>query len=158
MDPSQTEPRTQLMRADAARLGPPQRFLTPIHGPIVQDSTLGDYYRILKKHKGVIIASVLIVVTLVTVATFRMTPLYEASARIAISKEDSCDSLRLNNQAAESDYSLDYNVELDTQAKIIQSDTLALRVIDDLHLAQEHASGNAAANTATPKSDKSGSA
>jgi succinoglycan biosynthesis transport protein ExoP len=149
MDPSLTEPRTQLMRADAAPLGPPQRFLTPIHGPIVQDSTLGDYYRILLKHKGVIIASVLIVVTLVTIATFRMTPLYEASARIAISKEDSGDSLRINNQGGETDYSFDYNIELDTQAKIIQSDTLALRVIDDLRLG-----GNAAANTAIPRSDK----
>jgi exopolysaccharide transport family protein len=109
-------------------------MLTPIHGPVVQDSTLGDYYRILRKHKGVIIASVVIVVTLVSIATFRMTPLYEASARIAISKEDSGDSLRINNQGGETDYSFDYNIELDTQAKVIQSDTLGLRVINDLHL------------------------
>ncbi|MCU1306566.1 MAG: capsular exopolysaccharide family [Acidobacteriaceae bacterium] len=158
MDPSHTEPRTQLMRADAAKLGPPQRFLPPIHGPVVQDSTLGDYYRILLKQKSVIIASVLIVVTLVTIATFRMTPLYEASARIAISKEDSGDNLRINNQGGETDYSFDYNIELDTQAKIIQSDTLALRVIDDLHLGQDRSLANAVVNTALPRSEKLSSA
>src|SRR4051794_27991562 len=101
------------MRTDPSRLGFPRSPYSPVHGPVVQDSTLGDYYRILQKHKGVIFASVLIVVTLVTIATFRMTPLYEASTRIAISKEDSADSLRLNSQSADVDYSFDYNVELD---------------------------------------------
>src|SRR5437899_8615677 len=130
MEPTNTEPRTQLMRTDPARLGVPRPLLNQLHPPVVQSSTLGDYYRILQKHKGVIVASVVIVVTLVSIATFRMTPLYEAAARIAISKEDSADNLRLASQTAETDYSFDYNIELDTQAKILQSDTLALRVLD----------------------------
>src|SRR6266478_10139551 len=104
MDPSNPEPRTQLMRADASKLGPPRPLLTAIHGPVVPDSGLGDYYRILLKHKGVIIASVLIVVTLVTIASFRMTPLYEASARIAISKEDTADTLHLNQASNDPDW------------------------------------------------------
>src|SRR3954462_10884089 len=112
-----------------------------------EESAFRDYFRILKKHKGVILASVLIVVTLVTIATFRMTPLYEASARIAISKEDSADNLRLNQAAADPDWNFDYNVELDTQAKILQSDTLALKVIEDLQLKKNKAFSGAAAAT-----------
>src|ERR1041385_1625641 len=116
-----------------------------------QESTFRDYFRILKKHRAVIISSVLIVLTLVTIATFRMTPLYEASARIAISKEDSADSLRLNQNANDVDYSYDYNVELDTQAKILQSDTLALKVIEDLQLEKNKAFGGAPAPEKTVK-------
>src|SRR5207253_9499939 len=120
MESTNIDPKNQLVRTGDSRLDFVRPFSPPTHAPIVATSTIGDYYRILQKHKGVILASVLIVVTLVTIATFRMTPLYDASARIAISKEDS-DGLRLNNQASEVDYSFDYNVELDTQAKILQS-------------------------------------
>src|SRR3954469_5096266 len=132
MESTNIDPKNQLVRTGDSRLDFSRPLAASMHAPIVAASTIGDYYRILLKHKGVILASVLIVVTLVTIATFRMTPLYEASARIAISKEDS-DGLRLNNaQSSDVDYSFDYNVELDTQAKILQSDTLALRVVEDL--------------------------
>src|SRR5437868_5626605 len=148
MESTNTDPKNQLVRTGDSRLDFARPLSAPTFAPVAPISTIGDYYRILQKHKGVILASVLIVVTLVTIATFRMTPLYDASARIAISKEDS-DGLRLNNaQASEVDYSFDYNVELDTQAKILQSDTLALRVVDDLHLMQNptFASGKPAKN------------
>src|SRR4029077_8706090 len=106
-----------------------------------------DYLRILKKHRGVILASVVIMLALVTIATFRMTPLYEASARIAISKEDSADNLRLNQANNDTDWNYDYNVELDTQAKILQSDTLGMKVIEDLQLEKNKAFGGASAAT-----------
>ncbi|MCU1285741.1 MAG: capsular exopolysaccharide family [Acidobacteriales bacterium] len=142
MESNNIDSKTQLVRTGDTRMD----FARPLPGqmqaPFVPATTVGDYYRILLKHKAVVLASVLIVVTLVTIATFRMTPLYEASARIAISKEDS-DGLRLNSaQAADVDYSFDYNIELDTQAKILQSDTLALRVVEDLHLMQNSTFAN----------------
>src|SRR3954469_4295403 len=121
----------QLARIEPSALDAARPLANYSYAPNFQEeSSFRDYLRILKKHRGVIIASVVIMLALVTIATFRMTPLYEASARIAISKEDSADNLRINNQAAEADFSFDYNIELDTQAKIIQSDTWALRVIN----------------------------
>src|SRR3954470_4807265 len=144
MESSNIDSKTQLVRAGDTRMD----FARPLPGQTQQPSfvpatTVGDYFRILKKHKGVILASVLIVVTLVTIATFRMTPLYEASARIAISKEDSADNLRLNQASNDMDWNYDYNVELDTQAKILQSDTLGMKVIEDLQLEKNKAFGGA---------------
>ena len=95
-------------------------------------STIGDYWRVLRKRKWAVLTTAALVLVLVTIATFRMTPLYEASARIAISHEDS-DNLRVNDREQQ-DYAFDYNIELDTQAKILQSDTLAMMVIDSLKL------------------------
>src|SRR5437879_3405663 len=155
MESPKIDSRNQLVRTEPSRLDVQRPHFPISYNASAPESTVGDYYRILQKHKGVIIASVLIVVTLVTIATFRMTPMYEAAARIAISKEDSSENLRLNSQSsADTDWNYDYNVELDTQAKILQCDTLALRVIDELHLAQEKAFGgqprSAQANSAKP--------
>lgn len=101
--------------------------------PSTQGSSLGDYWRILQKRKWTVILTAAFVLVVVTIATFRMTPLYEATARIAISKEDN-DNIRVGDQSAMPDYSFDYNIELDTQAKILQSDTLATQVIEQLQL------------------------
>jgi polysaccharide biosynthesis transport protein len=95
-------------------------------------STLGDYWRVLRKRKWAVLGTMGVVMVLVTIATFRMTPLYEASARIAITQQNT-DNLNVNEQRQQ-DYAFDYNIELDTQAKILQSDTLALMVIDQLQL------------------------
>src|SRR6266481_4624790 len=122
MESTNIDPKNQLVRAGDTRLDFARPHSAPAYAPVAPVSTIGDYFRVLQKHKGVILASVLIVVTLVTIATFRMTPLYDASAHIAIGKEDSADGLRLNNAPSEIDYSFDYNVELDTQSKILQSD------------------------------------
>ncbi len=139
---------TQLARVENTALDAARPLSTYPYAPSFQEeSSFRDYLRILKKHRGVIIASVVIMLGLVTIATFRMTPLYEASARIAISKEDSADNLRLNQQSNDTDWNYDYNVELDTQAKILQSDTLALKVIDDLQLEKNKAFGGTPAST-----------
>lgn len=132
----------QLARVEQTALDQARPLMTHPFAPNFQEeSSVRDYFRILRKHKGIIISSTLIVLTLVTIATFRMTPLYEASARIAISKEDSADNLHLNQGSNDPDWNFDYNVELDTQAKILQSDTLALKVIDDLQLTKNKAFG-----------------
>lgn len=138
----------QLARVENTALDAARPLSTYPYAPSFQEeSSFRDYLRILKKHRGVIIASVVIMLGLVTIATFRMTPLYEASARIAISKEDSADNLRLNQSSNDVDWNYDYNVELDTQAKILQSDTLALKVIDDLQLEKNKSFGGTPATT-----------
>ena len=150
MEPSNNQ-KNQLARIEPNALDAQRPLATYPYAPnFQQESAFRDYYRILKKHKSVILSSVLIVMTLVTIATFRMTPLYEASARIAISKEDTADSLHLNQASNDPDWNFDYNVELDTQAKILQSDTLALKVIVDLQLEKNKAVGA----DVSPKADK----
>src|SRR6185437_5423299 len=154
METPYSQKQNQLARVEPSALDTARPLSTFSYAPNFQEeSRFRDYLRILKKHRGVIIASVVIMLALVTIATFRMTPLYEASARIAISKEDSNDGLRLNQASNDTDWNFDYNVELDTQAKILQSDTLGMKVIEDLQLEKNKAFGGAPA-AATDKAIK----
>src|SRR5216683_4412199 len=50
---------------------------------------LYDYLLILRKHQWLILSFLLAVVTIVSIATFRMRPVYVASARIEIDRENS---------------------------------------------------------------------
>ncbi|MGB8724969.1 MAG: Wzz/FepE/Etk N-terminal domain-containing protein, partial [Terriglobales bacterium] len=50
---------------------------------------LREYGRILKKRMWVIISTWLIIATLATVHTLRMTPVYDATGRIAVNRENS---------------------------------------------------------------------
>jgi succinoglycan biosynthesis transport protein ExoP len=69
----------------------------------------------------------------------RTTPNYQATARIALAKEDNENlgfkDVQSNNDVADSDYT----VTMDTQTKILESDRLALEVINNLHLDQNRA-------------------
>ena len=47
-----------------------------------------DYLMILRKHQWLIVSFLLAVVTIVTIATFRMQPVYEATTRIEIDREN----------------------------------------------------------------------
>src|SRR5215469_12285277 len=49
---------------------------------------LYDYLLILRKHQWLILSFLLAVVTIVSIATFRMQPVYTASARIEIDREN----------------------------------------------------------------------
>jgi len=100
---------------------------------------LVDLWRILKKRMWIIAAVTLVVFTMITIWTYRTTPLYEATSRISISKENN-DTIGINNRSnADADSSYDINMELDTQARILSGDTLALQVIDSQHLADNPA-------------------
>ena len=50
---------------------------------------LYDYLLILRKHQWLILSFLLAVVTIVSIATFRMQPVYTTSARIEIDRENS---------------------------------------------------------------------
>jgi succinoglycan biosynthesis transport protein ExoP len=52
-----------------------------------QNIHLSDYLYVIRKHKGVILTCLFIVVGLVTVFSFTMTPVYKATARMVIDKE-----------------------------------------------------------------------
>jgi polysaccharide biosynthesis transport protein len=88
---------------------------------------LYDYLLILRKHQWLILSFMLAVVTIVTIATFRMQSVYVATARIEIDREN---SNILPFQGMDSyDYMMDLENYIETQSKILTSETLALQTI-----------------------------
>jgi succinoglycan biosynthesis transport protein ExoP len=96
-----------------------------------QESTIGEYLRVLSKRKWIVLACLFSIFSVVAIASLRMTPVYEAAGTIAINKPDS--TLNFKDSAT---FSLDYYdpTELETEVKILQSDLLALQVIKELNL------------------------
>ena len=97
-----------------------------------QESSLGEYARVLIKRKWTVLACLATIFGLVAIASLRTTKVYEASGSIVIHKADS----GLVNFKDSGTLSLDYYdpTELETEVKVIQSDLLALQVIKELNL------------------------
>src|SRR5215469_14262938 len=94
---------------------------------------LYDYLLILRKHQWLILSFMLSVVTIVSIATFRMQPVYVATARVEIDREN---SNILPFQGADSyDVMVDTDNYIETQAKILTSETMALQTIRNNGLA-----------------------
>src|ERR1700692_3402368 len=88
---------------------------------------LYDYLLILRKHQWLILSFMLSVVTIVAIATFRMQPVYVATARVEIDREN---SNILPFQGMDSyDLMIDTDNYIETQSKILTSETLALETI-----------------------------
>jgi capsular exopolysaccharide synthesis family protein len=98
--------------------------------------TIGDMWGLVVRRRSIILVITLFFVGLAALYCLVATRKYTASATIQIQK-DSTDALRLESLmqggGPEAD-ALDENITLQTQANILQSDSLALRVIEDLHL------------------------
>src|SRR6202451_2928421 len=116
---------------DASRLvvRKPADSLTVIPAPSVlpweqgpREPHLLDYVIILRKHLWLILAFLLTVVTVVTIASFKMKPVYQAVARVEVDKE-SQNALQLQD-ANSYDESVDMDTYLETQTKVLQSETL----------------------------------
>jgi len=91
-----------------------------------------DYVIILRKHQWLILTFLLTVVTVVTIASFKMKPVYQAAARVEVDKE-SQNSLPFQDSNAYDEY-VDTEDYLETQTKILESETLALLTIKSLDL------------------------
>src|SRR5467141_1315028 len=90
---------------------------------------LYDYLLILRKHQWLILSFMLAVVTVATIATFRMQPVYVATSRIEIDREN---ANILPFQGTDSyDFIIDLENYIETQSKILTSETLALQTIRD---------------------------
>jgi succinoglycan biosynthesis transport protein ExoP len=88
---------------------------------------LYDYLLILRKHQWLILSFMLAVVTIVAIATFRMQPVYVATARVEIDREN---ANILPFQGTDSyDFMMDLENYIETQSKILTSETLALQTI-----------------------------
>jgi polysaccharide biosynthesis transport protein len=100
---------------------------------VPRDPHLLDYIIILRKHQWLIVTFLLTVVTVVTIASFKMKPVYQAAGRIEIDKESQA-QMQLPNGMTDWDAYMDTEDYIETQAKILQSETLALQTIRTLDL------------------------
>src|SRR6202453_4296572 len=101
---------------------------------VPREPHLLDYVIILRKHQCLIVTFLLTVVTVVTIASFKMKPVFEAAARVEVDKESqNMTPFPDSNSFGEFEDSENY---IETQAKILQSETLALMTIKSLDLAR----------------------
>ena len=120
----------ELARPDQVR---PPNF--DLHSHHSKDSMyFASFWRIFLKRKWTVIATAIIVFTLAAIATFRMTPMYDAVARVAINREgpDMLGFKDSGSRTATDDE--DYTVKIDTESRILQSDAMALQIISSLNL------------------------
>src|SRR5207253_168598 len=111
----------------------------PALGIDVQDvesfSYLQIYWNIIKKRRWTIVTVTLIATLLVAIASYRMTPIYEATARLDI-EADTPQIQSLNDlyRQAPTDQAF-----MGTQIQVLESDNLAQQTIEQLGLARDPA-------------------
>lgn len=98
-----------------------------------QESALREYLRVLIKRKWTVLGCLFIIFGIVLIASLKMTPIYEATGRIAINKPDNNLVNFKDSPNGVGDYYTD-PTDLDTEVSILQSDLLALQVIKNLNL------------------------
>src|SRR6202167_2879979 len=91
-----------------------------------------DYLVVLRKHQWLILTFLLTVVTVVTIASFKMKPVYQSTARVEVDR-GSQNYMQFQDQTEYDDY-VDSEDYIETQTKILDSETLALQTIKSLDL------------------------
>ncbi len=118
-----------------AELAPPDwtgiATIQDMYGLASRERTLGDYWRILRKRKWTLIVSLVVVVTAAALISLRMTPIYDATARISISSQAPAVLNFKDNQQYDSE---NQEMIIATQVNVLQSNTLALQVARNLEL------------------------
>src|SRR5467141_2507632 len=88
---------------------------------------LYDYLLILRKQQWLILSFLVAVVTIVAIATFRMRPVYVATARIEIDRENA--NILPFPGTDSYDFMIDLENYVETQSKVLTRETLALQKI-----------------------------
>ena len=97
-----------------------------------EESPLLHYWRIISKRRWAVVATLAIVFALSVITTLKATRLYQATSKVAIFPETP-NALGLKGvEDSSADYQ--YDVALETQAAILRSDVLAMKVIEAVHL------------------------
>jgi succinoglycan biosynthesis transport protein ExoP len=99
-----------------------------------EPNPLLHYWRILKKRRWTVLAAASIIFALSVIATLRTTPLYQATSKVAIFPENPNALGFKGLEDSSPDYQ--YDVTLETQAAILRSDALAMKVIEAMRLDQ----------------------
>src|SRR5438270_8055736 len=93
----------------------------------------------------VVIAPVVILVTLAAISSLHARPIYDAFGRISIHREGGGFSAFKEGSVDISQEDYDPTIALETQTRVVQSDSLALQVVNKLHLDKNPAFAGAAA-------------
>jgi polysaccharide biosynthesis transport protein len=99
---------------------------------IQEVSPLLHYWQILRKRRWVVVATLAIVFALSVIFTLKTTRLYQATSKVAIFPETPNVLGFKGMEESSPDYQ--YDVALETQAAILRSDALAMKVIEAVHL------------------------
>lgn len=101
-----------------------------------RELTFTDLLNVLKRRRAIILGTLGVALAVGILASVLTPRYYEASARLQVQKE-AVDGLGLANMmgdAAATTDALDGTITVQTQAKILESDTLALKAIESLNL------------------------
>src|SRR5258708_18997184 len=101
---------------------------------VQQESPLLHYWRILTKRRWTVAATLGIIFILSVIATLNATRLYQATSNVAIFPETP--NVLGFNGLEDSSPDFQYDVALETQAAILRSDALGMKVIEALRLDQ----------------------
>src|SRR5260370_4663117 len=101
---------------------------------VQQESPLLHYWLILKKRRWTVAATLGIIFALSVITTLNTTRLYQATSKVAIFPENPNTLGFKNLENSSPDY--EYEATLETQAAILRSDALAMKVIEAIHLDQ----------------------
>jgi len=106
-----------------------------------------DYLMVLRKHQWLVLSFLVTVVTVVTIATFRMQPIYDATTRIQIDQENT----NILPFSATDSYNMYQDMEayIETQSKILTSQTLGAMTVKSLELDHNPAFGGTPVNNST---------
>jgi succinoglycan biosynthesis transport protein ExoP len=125
-------PRDRTNGRSVEGLAVPAPFMTLDMMP--REPHLNDYLMILRKHKWLIASFLLAVVTIVAIGTYRQQPIYEATTRIEIDKEN-VSALPFPGQGLSGEgYDEDFETYIATQSSILTSATLAIQTVKSLKL------------------------
>jgi capsular exopolysaccharide synthesis family protein len=139
-------PRERITAANPLEsLAPRSPFLTLDMMP--REPHLLDYLMVLRKHQWLILSFLVTVVTIVAIATFRMQPIYDATTRIQIDQENT----NILPFAGTESYNVyqDMEVYIETQSRILTSQTLAAMTVKSLQLDRDPRFGGEPANPST---------
>ncbi len=119
-------------QAPARPSGP---YLVNKNGSEPEEFSFGAFWRVLMKRRKIVLGTIVALVALSVVGSLIISPRYEATSRVAISRENT-GALRLEGETGMDDgiEGLNYNTALLTQIRVLQSDTLATQVIKQLKL------------------------
>src|ERR1700722_19098601 len=99
-----------------------------------QQNPILRYWQILRKRKWAALAAFAIVSSLSVIATLNATRLYQATSKVAIFPENP--NVLGFKDAENGSPDFDYEATMETQAAILRSDALAVKVVEAMHLDQ----------------------
>src|SRR5574337_617288 len=119
-----------LVKADGDPPSPREQLLQHYYLQQDEETHLRDYWRIIRKHRWIVLTFFAMIVTTATIYTFSLTPTYRATSSLKIDYER---PQILSFQEIGSPGHQNYGPEfMGTQQKLLQSRSLAKRVIETL--------------------------